>query len=88
MTEPNIITHGKKGNGWLPLTDLQFCEGVRDAINRDPNRRALVKKKSNCCRVVDFSRPIRVAGHKTTAYHGTIIGWEPMVNVVSPSGND
>ncbi len=78
MTEPNIITHGKKGNGWLPLTGLQFCEDVRDAINRDPNRRAAVKRKSNCCRVVDFSRPIRVAGHKTTAYHGTIIGWEPM----------
>ncbi len=80
MTEPNVITHGKKGNGWLSLTDLQFCEDVAAAINRDPNRRAVVKRKSNCCRVVDFSRPIRVAAHKTTACHGTIIGWEPMAH--------
>ncbi len=78
MTEPNIITKGKKGYGWLPLSDLQFCEDVRDAINRDPDRRAVVKRKGCCCRVVDYSTPI-----KWKSYHGEhefniIIGWKPM----------
>ncbi len=78
MTEPNIITKGNKGNGWLPLSDLQFCEDVAAAINCDPNRRAVVKRKGCCCRVVDYSKPIRVAGHKAIANHGTIVAWEPM----------
>ena len=72
MREPNIIT-----KGWLSLSDLQFCEDVAAAINRDPNRRAVVKRKGCCCRVVDYSEPIREQRCKRD--YGPIIGWEPMI---------
>lgn len=60
--------------------DLRFCETVRDAINRHPNRRAVVKRLKNglICQVVDYSKPIRAEKHSLTIDPNLIIGWEPI----------
>ena len=77
MTEPNIITQGNRGGyGWLPISDLAFCKGVVAAINRDPDRRAKLELRSNKCRVVDYSRPIRVRREGGKRDSGPILGWE------------
>ncbi len=72
-----VITRGeKKPGGWLGLDDLQFCEGVVKAINRDPNRRARVERNGVLCRVVDYAVPVVVGGYGHNIDHGKIIGWK------------
>ncbi len=58
--------------------DLKFCEAVRDQINREPNRRAEIKRDGLVCWVVDYSKPIRMRKHTTEKDPSLIIGWEPM----------
>lgn len=59
-------------------SDLKFCEAVRDAINRDPNRRAEVKRDGLLCQVVDYSKPIKMKRHTVDNAPNLIIGWNPM----------
>lgn len=71
--EPQEIT------GPFPIaTSLKFCEGVVKAINRNPNRRAKVKRDGLECQMLDYSVPIRETGHGTKKDQNVIIGWEPM----------
>lgn len=81
MTEPNLITDWMSidGVGGSDIgKDLKFCNEVMIAINRHPDRRAVVKRKSNCYRVVDYSKPIKMKCHRSSVDHSLIIGWEPM----------
>lgn len=84
MIEPNIITVWMHVNGRGQkdaINGLVFCEEIVAAINRDPDRRAEIEphKDRPWCRVIDYSRPIKVRGYKSAEPDANlIIDWEPM----------